>query len=173
MSSSTEIWKTIDGYDGFYEVSNRGRVRSYKGANQFSKRRKKPKILKPRITNNTGHRQVSLCRNGNVNQICIHKLVALYFIGNPPSDKHIVCHKKDDPSKNGVDDIYWGLPKDNYHDSVKNSRRKEPKLNKEKVELIHELSDNKTQAEISKQIGVDQSTISLVINNKIWSHIDV
>lgn len=173
MSSSSEIWKPINGYDGFYEISNKGRVRSYKGNNRFSDRKENPCILKPRIVNNIGHRQVSLCHNGEVNQIYIHKLVALHFIGEPPSDKHIVCHKEDDPSKNGVDDIYWGLPKDNYHDSVRNGSRKKTKLNESTVKLIHRLSKNKTQLEIAKQIGVDQSTISLVINNKIWSHINV
>ena len=71
------IWKDIKGYEGKYQVSNKGRVRSldYKGT-------KKKKLLKA-STNKEGYIQIRLYKNGKGKTYFIHRLVAQAFLDNP------------------------------------------------------------------------------------------
>ena len=101
MNYENEIWKEIEGYNGLYEVSNYGRVRSLK--------RKAPKILKPA---NNGYGYVTVSLNGN--SIKIHTLVAKAFIPNP--DKlPTIDHINKDRADNRVENLRWA----NYQDQAK------------------------------------------------------
>lgn len=71
----SEIWKKIEGFEN-YEISNLGRVRSIKKG--------KEKILKGGIDNN-GYHHITLCKNGKVKTITIHKLVAIAFLNHIPN----------------------------------------------------------------------------------------
>ena len=70
-----EIWKPIKGYEGLYQVSNFGRVKSLKFG--------KEKILKQSIDKKTGYLHVVLCKNGILKTYYVHRLVAEAFIDNP------------------------------------------------------------------------------------------
>ena len=96
----TEIWKDIKGYEGIYQVSSHGRVRSLK----YSKER----ILKPR-KDKGGYKQVELCRDGKGKTYRVHRLVAEAFIPNP-NNLPCVNHKIDDyehRSDNRVENLEW------------------------------------------------------------------
>lgn len=91
-----EAWKTIAGFDGLYEVSSEGRVRSltrYK------------KIIKPIITN-SGYYQYQLWNNGVCKTGLAHRLVAKAFIPNPDG-KPMVNHKDENKLNNSVDNLEW------------------------------------------------------------------
>ena len=92
-----EIWKDKKDYEGHYQVSNFGRVKSIK----FGKER----ILKP-LTNSSGYLCVNLYKNGIIKTYLVHRLVAEIFLPNPNNYKE-VNHKDEDKSNNIVSNLEW------------------------------------------------------------------
>ena len=86
-----ELWKDIPGFEGWYQASNIGRIRSldryvnYKSSGQAIR---KGKILSPK-TSNKGYKEVTLIKNGQYFYKRVHQLVALAFIPNPNSYSYI------------------------------------------------------------------------------------
>ena len=83
----TEIWETVKGYEGLYEVSNEGRVRSLdhevpNGANSF--RIAKGRVLRQRVNSN-GYLRVCLCKENKRKDFYVHRLVVEAFIGAIPN----------------------------------------------------------------------------------------
>jgi hypothetical protein len=109
-----EIWKDIEEYEGLYQVSNLGRVKSIE--KRFSscgkpKKIAREKILKERETEK-GYVSVMLCRSCNKKQYRIHRLVAQAFIkntGNKPFINHLDGNRKN----NNSDNIEWVTHKEN------------------------------------------------------------
>ena len=102
-----EIWKTIKGYEGLYEVSNLGRVRSLDRCVVYANGQvhiHRGKILRPGISN--VYMQVHLCKCGDMKQPLVHRLVADAFIPNPENLPQ-VNHKDEDPSNNKVRNLEW------------------------------------------------------------------
>ncbi len=102
-----EIWKEIKGYEGLYEVSDLGRVRSldrYVSYVNGQKHLHKGKVLSPGVSN--GYLQVSLCKNGEIKHPLVHRLVADAFIPNPDNLPQ-VNHKDENPSNNMVVNLEW------------------------------------------------------------------
>lgn len=93
-----EIWKDISGYNGKYQVSNTGRVRS------FAKGKNNPQILKP--YNTRGYCTVGLCDKNKRTTALVHRLVAMAFIPNPNNLKE-VNHKDEDKQNNHVENLEW------------------------------------------------------------------
>lgn len=95
-----EIWKDVVGYEGLYQVSNIGNVKSlnWRGLG-------KPKnlYLKP---HNKGYLQVELAKDGNKKCYTVHQLVATAFIPNPNNLAQI-NHKDEDKKNNRVDNLEW------------------------------------------------------------------
>lgn len=92
-----EIWCPIKGYEGVYEVSDKGRVKSLKYG--------KERILKP-IRNLNGYIQVKLRKNGDNKMCCVHRLVAQTFIPNPDNLPE-VNHKDENKENNSVQNLEW------------------------------------------------------------------
>lgn len=103
----TEIWKDIVGYEGLYQVSDQGRVRSIRKMDTDSDCRKvlSAKVLRPAYRR-TGHAVVGLRRDGKNKTMTVHRLVATAFIPNP-NNYPIINHKDEDPRNNRVDNLEW------------------------------------------------------------------
>lgn len=105
-----EIWKDIEGYEGLYQVSNLGRVRS------LPRRTTKGKILKTFI-DYAGYEIVTLCNTNKKNPSCkfrVHRLVAQAFITNPnelPQVNHIDGNKLN----NSAENLEWVTAKENIN----------------------------------------------------------
>lgn len=95
-----QCWKEIPGYEGLYQVSNTGRVRSlnYNGTG-------KTKVLK-QATNKDGYKKVTLFKKGKRHYYTVHRLVAITFIPNP-NNLPQVNHKDEDKNNNAVWNLEW------------------------------------------------------------------
>lgn len=122
-------WKAVPGWEGFYEVSNDGLVRSCERIvidRTKRKRRYKGKQLKA-TPNDRGYPFV-LLRNGNTRtarRVGIHQLVAAAFVGPMPEGCDRVCHLNDDRTDNRAENIVYGNASTNGHHAVKNGRHYE------------------------------------------------
>lgn len=110
-----EVWKDIKGYEGLYQVSNLGRVKSLKRQRDvnllYSNTATVPeKILK--YGTSQGYLAVTLAKNKVNKKIRVHKLVALNFIPNP-ENKPYINHKDGNKHNNNVENLEWITPKEN------------------------------------------------------------
>ena len=165
-----EVWKDIKGYEGKYQISNQGRVKSL----IFSNRQatfKKERILKQR--DNTNYYQVSLSKNNVVKQYLIHRLVAEAFIENP-DNLPCVNHKDGNKKNNNINNLEWcnysyntkhsyniGLqrvPKGENHWSYGKPSKKRKKIKQ------YDLKENLIKIwsyanEIEKELGINANNI--------------
>lgn len=120
----TEEWRAIVGWEGFYEVSSEGRVRSLaRIVNRKSSPMKiRPKLLKP-VLKNGRHLSVQLrdTSQGRTRTEYVHHLVARAFLPNPEGYP-VVRHWDDDAFNNSVRNLRWGTSSDNAWDKVRNGR---------------------------------------------------
>ena len=107
-----EVWKPVVGYEGLYEVSNLGMVRSRR-------------CLLSQQTNNFGYKTVMLYKNGKPKRMTIHRIVANAFIPNPLNYSQI-NHIDENKENNCVSNLEWCTPSTNnlkYHKNHPNLRR--------------------------------------------------
>ena len=120
-----EEWRPVVGYEGLYEVSNTGQIRSFDRYVKYSNGRihlHKGKVLSP-IKDKDGYLQVNLCYNGKIHQIKVHRIVAQAFIPNP-NNLPQVNHKDEDKTNNSVDNLEWCTVKyNNNYGSRKDKAR--------------------------------------------------
>lgn len=105
-----EIWKDVKGFEGVYQVSNNGRVRSLR----------RNIILRQGITRK-GYKMVILCTNNIPKNYSIHRLVAEAFLPNP-NNLHFVNHKDENKTNNCVDNLEWCTPEHNCNHGTRNER---------------------------------------------------
>lgn len=110
-----EIWKDIEGYEGKYQVSSWGRVKSLN-----YRRTGKEKILKLDKCED-GYLRIKLLNNGKIYRFRVHRLVAKAFIPNPYNLPQ-VNHKDENPENNRVDNLEWCDPKYNSNYGTRNER---------------------------------------------------
>ena len=115
-----EEWRDIPGYEGLYQVSNLGRVKSLEKIDARGWHRKE-KIL-VQIDNMHGYYQLMLYKNKNKKKISVHRLVALAFIPNP-NNYPCVNHKDENKHNNNADNLEWCTHKYNNNYGTTQERR--------------------------------------------------
>lgn len=128
-----EQWKSVIGYEGQYEVSSLGRVKSVqrKAKNNHGVRTV-PECMMKIQHSPTGYCQVVLCKNGqNHKSQFIHRLVAQAFLENPDNLTE-VNHKDEDKTNNRVENLEWidHLSNCNYGTRNEKVRQKRIEMNK-------------------------------------------
>lgn len=98
-----EVWKDIPNFEGLYQVSNLGNVKSFRKSTKYGS--KSEYILNPTI-NNGGYAQVTLYDNTKRTKLSVHRLVAELFIPNPNNYPQI-NHKDENKQNNRVDNLEW------------------------------------------------------------------
>lgn len=153
-----EVWKLVPEYEGKYEVSDQGRVRSFNRCPQG-------RILRPgRMPG--GHLSVAL---GRGNSQCVHKLVLLAFVGVAPH-KHECLHINGVPNDNRLSNLRWGTRSENNIDAVLHQHR--GKLTETQVKDIRTRVKSEGRGigrQLAAEYGVHEATISAV---KVRRHYD-
>lgn len=110
MSKEIEEWKDIPGYEGLYQVSDWGRVKSLERIVMRKNGRScsvKEKIMR-QMKNECGHLQVKLSKNGFGEHPSVHVLVAKAFVENTSPDYYTVVHHIDhNPQNNMAENLVW------------------------------------------------------------------
>jgi hypothetical protein len=157
-----EIWKPIQGYEGIYEVSNTGKIRSSKGKETFSKlhgtRVWTARELKLK-TDKYGYKRICLYKDKKPKDFLVHRLVALAFI-DKKEGKEIINHIDCNPANNHFNNLEWVDYKENLKHAYLNGLNKAPK----KVSIENELTGDKKEfysmAEASRFLNKSHGYIS-------------
>lgn len=159
-----EIWKDIPGFEGRYQASTYGRIRSVDRAVRVTPHGKeamrtiKGRVLRPG-KQDTGHLTVVLGREHG--SMPVHTAVALTFLGPRPEGKD-VCHNDGNPKNNRVENLRYGDRTDNILDVYRVGGRWR-KLSLEEIKEIRELMDKgAVGAEVARQFNVSPSTVSKI-----------
>lgn len=167
----TEIWKPVVGFEGAYEVSSLGRVRSLDRIVKHWRGGPKKwmgRMLSP-SPNRDGYLTLTLTANGDVRNTMVHNLVAEAFVPNSENLPE-VDHKNLDRANNSVDNLQWVARVQNV---PRGERMGSAKLTEEDVINIRAVLATKefTQKELAEEYGVDSSLISRIKNRIYWTHI--
>lgn len=161
-----EFWKPILNYEGLYEVSNFGRVKSFR----FGKER----ILKPGI-NKGGYFFVVLYKNGKKKNHLVHRLVAEAFLPNPDNLPE-VNHKDENPQNNNIENLEWCSHSYNINFGTRNKRVAAKNTNGKcsKTVLQYDLEGNlirewKSVTECGRN-GYNQGHVAECCNGKRKTH---
>ena len=113
-----EIWRDVYGYEGFYQVSNCGNVRSV--SRTVQRLNNSDLTLRGRVCSQTlsdkGYLTVGLCRDNRIKRVYVHKLVAIAFVDNPNNLTEI-NHIDENPLNNRVDNLEWCTQSENEQHS--------------------------------------------------------
>lgn len=174
MRAEEEIWKDAVGYEGRYQVSSRGQVRSltYRGY-----ARRTPKILKQAPDSRDGYMMVNLHNDIGAKTHKVHQLVAVMFIGPRPPGAYCL-HRDGDYLHNSESNVYWGTPAQNQADRARHgtsnvgAQNPMAKLTESAVVQIKALLKVETGrgslTRIAADFGVSVATVSDIKRGKTW-----
>lgn len=182
-----ECWKAIPGYEGHYEVSDLGRVRSLGGVraqnNRYgttTHRKFQPRILKQRALTG-GYLYVRLCVNQDRRQFRVNRLVMLSFDSIPNPEKMEANHLNSDRQDNRLVNLQWNTRSQNQLHAHREGSAKSPalkgeahpraKLTEQDVLDIRAGHYGDNQSSIARHFDVGISTIAAVIHRRSWRHV--
>lgn len=179
-----ENWKPIPGYEGLYDVSNFGGIRSWRrsffGKTTFLT---DPRILKTKIIFGTGckvyrYKIIGLSKNGVVKSKSVHRLVLMAFTGPPPSCDMMCAHLNGNALDNRLENLKWVTREENeshkfiHGTTSKGIKNPKAKLTEANVLQIRKLDKILSRAELSIMFSISKSQLSAIINRISWSHLD-
>ena len=162
-----EVWKTIEGHNNVYEVSNKGRIRNVKTGRVLKQHR-----------NNYGYYCLGLrFEERKQKGYLVHRLIAEAFIPNP-ENKPQVNHKDCNKQNNSTANLEWVTKDENNRHAFANGlidRRGEKdsqsKLIESQVLEIRSLCKVMQQKDIAFMFGISKSQVSAIFTKRSWKHV--
>lgn len=190
--AGVEIWKPVIGYEGYYEVSNLGRIKSverYVKQGNFTRHVKE--TIKAVHINNYGYPCVTLCKDRKSNSITIHTILAKAFIPNPEG-KSAVDHINTDRTDNRLENLRWVTNKENSNNELtlkhcrentysKETMKKRLDTNKERDTCIAPktiyqytkegefIKEFYSMADAERETGINHNSIHRTLNDNTQS----
>lgn len=175
-----EIWNPIAGYEGLYEASSLGRIRSvprvvpHRVSGSLTR---KSVIRSPQRHRKTGYLLCNLSKAGKHRTHSVHRLVCEAFHGTPPEGMW-VRHLDGDKTNNLASNLSWGTPQENMQDQFKHghrglgSRSPRSKLTEDQVvEIRHRRANGEMRKLLAREFNVSETTIGDCVSGKSWLHL--
>jgi len=171
-----EVWKDIQGYEGYYQISNLGRCKSLAKTVRGRRGALAERILKPQFNGHYYHLRLSK------DSICmmhlLHRLIATAFIPNP-KNLPVVNHLDGDKLNNKVSNLEWTTIGDNTRHAINElgivlggEKHHAAKLTEKKVKKIIELANTGlSHSKIAKMFSVSRPNISYIARGATWKHV--
>jgi hypothetical protein len=159
-----------------YEISDCGRVFSWRSRGRNAKLSTVARELKPRV--NKGYEKVELMQDGKQHAKFVHRLVLETFVG-PPGPGEEGCHSDGNRLNNHISNLRWDSPAGNQADrklhgtdsaGSKNGRSKLTEPDVLQIRALYEAGGI-TQRQLAERFGVTQGLIGHIVNRRKWQHI--
>jgi len=173
-----ETWRPVFGYEGLYEVSDAGRVRSVSRTTRDGIKKQTTRgAIKSQMSNGNGYLSVRLYKGGKEKIVYVHRLVAAAFILQE-NEGLCVCHCDGDRANNAAQNLRWDTVKNNHADKVMHGtllngeRIKHSKITEKMViEIRERLLRGEQQKDIAVIFGISQPSVSDINKRRTWKHI--
>lgn len=172
-----EQWKAIPGFEGLYEASTHGRIRSLRIINHHCNALRSTPKPKVTVTGPNGYRRALLSKADK--RLCrsVHRLVLLAFVG-PPPDGHEAMHLDGDRQNNHLSNLAWGTKKENSSHKVRHGTSQIGERNGQATltaDLVRQIrwgcATGLKGSEIAANFGVGYGAVMAVITGKTWRHV--
>lgn len=172
-----EQWRAIPGYEGIYEVSSLGRVKSLSRPTPMRNgiRVIRERILKFQSTAKGGYPTVDIYRKGVAQTVTIHRLVMLAFVG-PAPDGLEVCHGNGDPLDNRLENLRYDSRRANRADGIRlgevplGEDRVTAKLTWADVDRIREMAlFGARHADVAAIFDIHRNHVGKILRREQWN----
>jgi hypothetical protein len=164
----SERWRPVRGYERFYEVSTRGRVRTVQARSRWPA----GKILAPQ-PDSDGYPSLRLWKGGKGKRMAIHRLVLTAYVGPRPKGRQ--CrHLDGDRTNSELANLAWGTSRENgddtrRHGSLRGQRNGRAKLTKAEAQAIR--NGTASPVELAERFDVDASQVRRIQAGRRWGHL--
>lgn len=158
-------WRAVVGYEGLYEVSSDGGVRSIASSSQRGRwNNYAGRELRQATIKRNGYRQVTLLRDGKEKSALVHRLVLEAFVG--PSCGLQACHNDGNPANNDIENLRWDTVRANARDRIKHgtslARFNHPNAKTTPEMVAAVLASDESAVALHKRLGVPRHTVGRI-----------
>lgn len=180
IPTDEEVWRSVVGFEGHYDVSNKGRMKSLQRTieTELTIFIFKERIMK--LQRKWDYLGINIRKNKKYTQISVHRLVAQAFLSNPNNHPQ-VNHKNGIKHDNRVENLEWVTAKENTNHAfttglkvpLKGEENPMSKITEEMVRGIREVyaTGHVSQVNVAKQYGITRDHVKLITQNRIWKHV--
>ena len=179
-TQNTERWLPVPGWEGRYEVSDLGRVRSLGMwiTNQFGAPYYRPGIIRALWTDPRGYVHATLYRGNTQRRQAVHQLVMRAFVGPAPAGLE-VCHNDGIPGNNHLSNLRYDthsanlLDKGAHGTAARGESNHRNRWTEDQVREMRRLyAQGLSQSQIAVMFGARQATIQAIVSRKTWAWLD-
>lgn len=175
-----EEWRAVPGYEGLYEVSSKGRVRT-PGRTVTVTKTYPARIMKQAIRGRAKDGKpnsvfVALYKNAKKNQLSVHSMVLEAFIG-PRPENMVGCHNDGNPANNDASNLRWDTQSGNCMDKHKHGtspcgeKQYMHKLTKLQVIEIRKRAMPRNHAQLAREFGISHTQLTRIIKLQSWKNV--
>lgn len=170
MSIANEEWLPVAGYEGLYEVSDHGRVRSLRRSHKV--------LAQTSSGRHAGYLTVEMrALDGSRRQRFVHSLVIRAFRGPPPTPDHRCAHDDGLCQNNVLPNLLWKTMKGNMDDrerhgrTAKGERHGKARMSEAQARAVKALVGSDSDQNIADVVGVSRKSVEAIRANRTWRHI--